>query len=53
MYKQHSDLAVDSKQRAYSEADEIVVIGGPSTHNIYQAEASKSVERCKYKLLVI
>jgi len=30
VHKQHSDLAIDSKQRAYSEADEIVVGGGGS-----------------------
>ena len=51
VHKQLSDLPTDSKQRAYSEADEIVVVGGPSNH-IYQADASKSVERCKYIYLI-
>ena len=32
VHKQHSDFAVDSKQRAYSEADEIVVVGPINQH---------------------
>ena len=45
VHMQHSDLALDSKQRAYSEADEIVV--GP-VNNVYAADANKSVERCNH-----
>ncbi len=52
VHKQHSDLVLDSKQRAYSEADEIVV--GTINH-AYPADANKSVERCNFiiRLLMI
>lgn len=45
VHKQHSDLPIDSKQRAYSEADDLVV-GGPNQVQYHQADANKSVERC-------